>query len=183
MGWGHIRLYGLWSGTTMNYMHRGSTRGFTLIELLVVIAIIGVLSSVVLSSLNTSRNKSGDSAVQANLQTVRAQAELYYSVQGSYGTTPGSYYSGDCSTSGTMFRLTGGNATGEKATISAVITNAIQAAYDEGGGDRVCRTDAARELYMVAVRLKSSSAYWCVDNTGAAKSISALPASGIVACQ
>ena len=53
-------------------------KGFTLIELLVVIAIIGILSSVVLASLNSARNKGADAAVKSNLSNIRAQAELYY---------------------------------------------------------------------------------------------------------
>ena len=62
-------------------------RGFTLIELLVVIAIIGILSSVVLASLNSARNKGADSAVKANLANARAQAEIYYdSNSNSYAT-------------------------------------------------------------------------------------------------
>ncbi|PIS43439.1 pilus assembly protein, partial [Candidatus Kaiserbacteria bacterium CG08_land_8_20_14_0_20_50_21] len=35
-------------------MYQNRSRGFTLIELLVVIAIIGILSAVVLASLNTA---------------------------------------------------------------------------------------------------------------------------------
>ncbi len=53
-------------------------KGFTLIELLVVIAIIGILSSVVLASLNTARDKGEDAAIKANLTNIRAQAELVY---------------------------------------------------------------------------------------------------------
>ena len=48
-------------------------KGFTLIELLVVIAIIGILSSVVLASLNTARNKGSNAAVQSALSSDNVQ--------------------------------------------------------------------------------------------------------------
>ncbi len=61
-------------------------KGFTLIELLVVIAIIGILSSVVLVSLNTARNKGKDGRVQAEVAQLRTQFEANFN-NSDYGTT------------------------------------------------------------------------------------------------
>jgi prepilin-type N-terminal cleavage/methylation domain-containing protein len=70
-------------------------RGFTLIELLVVIAIIGVLSSVVLVSLNTARGKARDAKVRSELRQIQTAVQLYYDRFGAMppNTYPGNYCS------------------------------------------------------------------------------------------
>jgi len=59
-------------------------RGFTLIELLVVIAIIGILSSVVLASLNSAREKSRDAKRVSDIKQLQLALELYFDNNGSY---------------------------------------------------------------------------------------------------
>lgn len=53
-------------------------RGFTLIELLVVIAIIGLLSSVVLASLNSSRAKARDAKRISDIKQISLALEFFY---------------------------------------------------------------------------------------------------------
>ena len=60
------------------------SRGFTLIELLVVIAIIGLLSSVVLASLNGARTKGRDARRLADIKQMQVALELYYSEHNAY---------------------------------------------------------------------------------------------------
>ena len=59
-------------------MKRQTNKGFTLIELLVVIAIIGVLASVVLVSLNSSRMKSRNARRVADIRQIMTALELFY---------------------------------------------------------------------------------------------------------
>ena len=59
-------------------------RGFTLIELLVVIAIIGILSSVVLASLNSARKKGRDARRVADVKQIQLALELYYDANSNY---------------------------------------------------------------------------------------------------
>ena len=56
--------------------------GFTLIELLVVIAIIGILSSVVLASLNSARQKGRDASRIQSVKQIQNALQLYWNTNG-----------------------------------------------------------------------------------------------------
>lgn len=61
-----------------------SQRGFTLIELMVVIAIIGLLSSVVLASLNGARIKSKDAVIKAEVRQFETILGMSFIEYGNY---------------------------------------------------------------------------------------------------
>ena len=65
-------------------MYRHSSKGFTLIELLVVIGIIGVLSSIVLASLNSARERTSFNRAKADSHSIATALELYYDQNDSY---------------------------------------------------------------------------------------------------
>ena len=70
----------------LSQLHQ-SKAGFTLIELLVVIAIIGILSSVVLASLNSARQKGRDARRVSDIKQLQLALELFYDANQSYPTT------------------------------------------------------------------------------------------------
>lgn len=129
-------------------------RGFTLIELLVVIAIIGILSAVVLASLNTARNRGADAAVKSNLANARAEAELFYDTTGSY--------TGVCSSTST----------------NGILDN-VNAAAAAGNGSGVCNDGAS--AWAASAALKTAG-HWCVDSTGASKAASSTLGGSATVC-
>ena len=74
-----------------------SSKGFTLIELLVVIAIIGLLSSVVIASLNGARAKARDARRVSDLKQMASQVALLGETTAFVGCASGTLASG-CTT-------------------------------------------------------------------------------------
>ncbi|TAL48934.1 prepilin-type N-terminal cleavage/methylation domain-containing protein [Patescibacteria group bacterium] len=149
-------------------------KGFTLIELLVVIAIIGILSSVVLASLNTARAKGADAAIKADLGQVRPQAEIYYDSNSDYAADASS-----CTDAGSLF------------VVDQTVANAVADAATKSGSTATCYSDdgvlgagSAASSWAVSVPLKSTpTVSWCVDYTGIATTGAATLTSNVAACQ
>lgn len=141
-------------------MNFNKKKGFTLIELLVVIAIIGILSAVVLGSLNTARSKGSNAAVKSNMNGLRAQAEIVYD-------DSGNVYSSVCDDPKIDAAL---DAAGIAAT--GVATDAI--CFD------------ADDYWVAQSPLKiadnDGSTYWCIDNGGTADGSTTLLTVSDVAC-
>ncbi len=150
-------------------MYKNRSQGFTLIELLVVIAIIGILSAVVLASLNTARQKGNDAAIQSDLSTIQTQAEIYYGGAGanSYGTVAGS----TCSTASTLF---------SDATIVKAVNGATNAAG--GAANVICGNSTSAYAVEAKLTAPATLTYWCVDSTGTAKQENTASVAGFTAC-
>jgi len=97
-------------------------KGFTLVELLVVIAIIGVLSSIVLASLNSARSKAKDAAIKEGVAQLVNLMNLNYSDYGSYCQLQYGWITADGGTCDSVF--SGSYATQGRAICKSIFNNA-----------------------------------------------------------
>jgi type II secretory pathway pseudopilin PulG len=128
--------------------------------LLVVIAIIGILSSVVLASLNTARSKGADAAIKSNLANIRAQAEILYDTAQNY--------TGVCTVDANIAAQMAAANTAAGVPIANPVLTTIGSAG--GATQSVCHESA--NAWAANVPLKSDTANsWCVDSAGTSKMI------------
>lgn len=143
-------------------------KGFTLIELLVVIAIIGILSSVVLASLNTARNKGADAAVKSNLANARAEAELFLD------NSATKIYEGVCGTTGDNVISDNVTAAGNAAGVTTTIGDATAGSATVA----TCHdSDGAWAAFSPLKTPTGTNIGYCVDSTGASKEVATFAAS------
>ncbi len=142
---------------------KNTNKGFTLIELLVVIAIIGILSSIVIASLNSARTKGKDAAIRGQFKQLQTQAEVFYDTANTFGI----------SASSTGTACTAGNGT-FAGSVFGTTTIASQlsliAANDAPNSMTGCSTDSTGAKWAVSISgLNSSTGGLCVDNSGSFK--------------
>ena len=140
-------------------MANGFVRGFTLIELLVVISIIGVLSGIVFSALQPSRDQAKDAAIKENLANARLQAQLYYD-------NNGQSYTSVCTSISPMGISSMVQAAHVASGVAAPVVNNNNLA---GASNRsVCHMNSSAWAANVPLKTNSSNS-WCVDSTGNSK--------------
>ncbi len=149
-------------------------RGFTLIELLVVIAIIGILSSVVLASLNSARNKGSDAKIKAQLSGARAAAEVYYD---NNANTYGAAVDGSAAAGSTIGT---GCAAGMFAATELASYTASSNYPSAVAGLGKCTSSGS--AYAISSRLMTTGQFWCVDSTGVSRQTTVLQANSVYVC-
>lgn len=149
--------------------------GFTLIELLVVIAIIGTLSSIVLASLSTARDKGTGASIQQQLSDMRTEAESEYGTGSGGSAAPYSDVCEATTKAGTIFRTVAGLTDGTLNSAYCA-TNAVNDYHVIAGGSVALITKSPGPLtggWAAAAKLKTGG-YYCVDFTGYATTTATL---------
>ncbi len=131
-----------------------SQRGFTLVEIMVAMVVIMALSTLALTAFNNSslgKKKRVNGTVRADLNAVRARAQIYYDSTGAqnYGKSITACNAGifsDPQVQGYVTEMTN------------ILTPQVPTR---------CATDATGQFWSIAAPLYDGVTFWCVDSMGA----------------
>jgi len=141
-------------------------KGFTLLELLVVVAIIGILTAVVLASLNSARNKGADAAVKSNLVNALKQAEIFYGTN----TAAIDTYTNVCNSAGSYGALTITTQVDAAAKAYGLTGSPAYTRNNASASATTASCNDSANAWAAEVPLKDgTNQMWCVDSSGKSK--------------
>ena len=115
-------------------------------------------------SLDAARQKAVGAKIKSELSNMRANAELIYdqTVPQGYGTVSNT---GDCASpaSGSVFNPTVSNGSFTRQMVSSIMTDSNNNA----------RCYSTTTTWAMSAQIPNDGSFWCVDNTGASKSVPA----------
>lgn len=130
-------------------------KGFTIIELIVVIAIIAVLASIVLVNVTSYINKSKDSAIKANLDTIRTNAAIWMSdIDKGNGTY--NNFLADTTYTTPLAAVKSQLPASSQANVTATCNDT----------DHLCDDAAATEFCISSPMATDATVIYCIDSTG-----------------
>ena len=147
-------------------------KGFTLIELLVVITIIGILATIVIVNLNSTRGRGQDAAIKEQMSQIRSIIAIYYSDNFGYtaGATGGIAPTACITAAGAAnaaFASTAFNDADFVKSSAGILRNSSVVPQCQIAAN----TQKSQSWVMWAKLRVNTTDWWCVDSSGSSQQV------------